>query len=690
MLFAMPPVDHRGAPRRPDIQGLRALAVLLVVLHHADLPVPGGFVGVDVFFVISGFVLTRLLWRELRESGRIDLWAFYARRVKRLLPALAVVLAFVAVGSLIFQSPLGLQQQTARTGIAAALFAANGELFTIGGYFSAPSDLHPLVHTWSLAVEEQFYFVFPAVLIAAWWVARHRRPSTRTRTVAATIAGVFALSLAASVLLTSSSGPPFDSPSSNQAFAFYASPVRAWEFALGALLAIAEWRLARLRRAVGTAAAVGGVALLLVAAFGFDGTTAFPGSAALVPVLGAGLLVLAGTVGRNVVTTALGTRPLGWIGDLSYGWYLWHWPFIVFAHATWPDLGTWVLVVAAAASLAPAWLTYRFVEEPIRSSVRFRGRRVVALGLACALLPALLFAGLWLNSRAPSSTMADLVTQASYHADLTRRCAANLPGDPRTAGSCTWRVPHPRGTVVLVGDSNAGQFVEPAAAAANAAGFDLTLATYGGCPFTDIITSHDTPYDDKACRGFVSAWTDALATSRPSLVLLANASHYAEGGNGLSFTSRTTGEVASDLAGKSRLLEKGTVSTVSRLTESGVPVVVLYAVPQFDDFDLRTCPAFRIYLDETACGRSQSRTEAESTRYSRGPEVRAIAGLPLAAGVDFIDYLCTPDACSAQRDGQWIYRDESHLSVGGALGLTPRFEQLVRSHARSAAAPPEN
>jgi hypothetical protein len=489
------------------------------------------------------------------------------------------------------------------------------------------------------------------------------------------------ISLAASALLTSSTGLPFHSLSLNQAFAFYGSPVRAWEFALGALLAIAEWRLARLRRWVGTAAALGGVALLVTAAFGFDDTTSFPGTAALVPVLGAGLLIVAGTLGRNVVTTVLGTRPLGWIGDLSYGWYLWHWPFIVFARATWPHLGPWVLAIAAAASLVPAWLSYRFVENPIRLNARFRGRRVVALGLACALLPTVLFAGLWLSTRAPSDTMADLAAQNVHHADLTRHCTANLPGDPRTADSCTWRVPQPKGTVALVGDSNAGQFAEPAAAAANAAGYDLTLATYGGCPFTDLVATHDTSYDDKACRAFVSAWTDALATSRPSLVLLANSSSYV-GQNGLSFTSRTTGEVATDVAGKSRLLEQGMASTVSRLTRSGVPVVVVHAVPQFAEFDLRTCPAFRIYLDEAACGKSESRAHAESIRYSRGPEARAIAGNPLATGIDFIDDLCTPDVCTTERDGRWLYRDGAHLSVGGATILTPRFSGLVRSYAR--------
>lgn len=165
---ALPTTTQHGEHRRPDIQGLRAIAVILVILFHADLPIRGGFIGVDVFFVISGFVITRLLWQELQQTGRIRLRVFYTRRVRRLLPALALVLVFVAIGEFIFQSPLGLQQDTARTGIAAALFAANAELFRRVGYFAVTQESQPLLHTWTLAVEEQFYFVFPLLLTLAW------------------------------------------------------------------------------------------------------------------------------------------------------------------------------------------------------------------------------------------------------------------------------------------------------------------------------------------------------------------------------------------------------------------------------------------------------------------------------------------------------------------------------------------
>lgn len=170
------------AQRRHDIQGLRGVAVLLVVLYHASLPVAGGFTGVDVFFVISGFVIARALWTELRSTGRIDLRHFYARRIKRLLPALALLLvAVAAMGAL--ASPIGAQRESALTGIAASLFAANAYLYHLpAGYFDVNTGLVPLLHTWTLAVEEQFYLVFPGLLLASWHLTgRWRRGSARWR-----------------------------------------------------------------------------------------------------------------------------------------------------------------------------------------------------------------------------------------------------------------------------------------------------------------------------------------------------------------------------------------------------------------------------------------------------------------------------------------------------------------------------
>ena len=230
--------------RRADIQGLRAVAVLLVVAFHAGLPVPGGFSGVDVFFAISGFVITGTLLRELTSAGRIDLPRFYVRRIRRLLPALALMVTTVAVlGTL--ASPLATQRTGALTGIAASVFAANVYLYQLPtGYFDVSATLDPLLHTWTLAVEEQFYLVFPALLILGWACTRGRGERGRRLGTAAIVAAVSVVSYVLAVRLAGGWAPGgLDSPES---FGFYGSPTRAWEFGLGALVALAAPWLAKL------------------------------------------------------------------------------------------------------------------------------------------------------------------------------------------------------------------------------------------------------------------------------------------------------------------------------------------------------------------------------------------------------------------------------------------------------------
>lgn len=251
-----PPADHSrngpapeaGKSRRSDIQGLRAVAVLLVVAFHAGVPVRGGFVGVDVFFAISGFVITTILLPELETSGRLDLPRFYMRRVRRLLPALGVMLTFVlAVGALL--TPLANQHMTALTGIAASVFAANVYLLNLGtGYFDVGTGWNPLLHTWTLAVEEQFYIVFPALLLLGWRLGKGRGMFRSPRRAAAIVLGgvcaaSFTLSLALSGgWLSLGAGSP-------ERLAFYGSATRAWEFGAGALLALGHlsWRASQER-----------------------------------------------------------------------------------------------------------------------------------------------------------------------------------------------------------------------------------------------------------------------------------------------------------------------------------------------------------------------------------------------------------------------------------------------------------
>src|SRR5919198_1391735 len=316
---------------RADVQGLRALAVLLVVAYHAGLPLPAGFVGVDVFFVISGFVITGLVLRQL-DAGRFSLAEFYARRTKRLLPALVLMLLVVLVVSFLLQSPRGPQQTTAKTAVGAMLLVANLVILrTSGGYFDAAATANPLLHVWSLSVEEQFYLGFSVLLLLAWWVGR--RGGAGVRSTAAAVAALTAASLALAVACTYANGPVW-SVGDPASLAFYSSPTRAWEFGVGALIAC--WAHRRTddhqvgkRLAVLTAAA--SLALLAGTILLVDGRTPWPGVMALLPVAATAGLIVAGTLAPNPVSRLLSRRPAVWVGDLSYSLYLWHWPLIAFA-----------------------------------------------------------------------------------------------------------------------------------------------------------------------------------------------------------------------------------------------------------------------------------------------------------------------------------------------------------------------
>ena len=303
--------------RRPDIQGMRAIAVLVVVAFHAGLPVPGGFVGVDTFFVISGFVITAMLNRQWQQSGGIKFGSFYLRRFKRLTPALALMIAVTTVLSVLFLSPLGPQQAAGQTAIGAMMLVANFVIATTtGGYFTPKADTNPLLHTWSLSVEEQFYLVFPALMLFGWMLTRSRRCSTPLGPLLI-VAGIGVLSFA--LAATSSDGVSI--PGFQRVLGFYSPVTRVWEFAAGALLALVFtlWRptSGRLCNALG----IIGLALVIGSVLGINERTPFPGVWTLLPVTGTMLVILAGTHASGPVFRALSTRPMVRIGDWSYSIY---------------------------------------------------------------------------------------------------------------------------------------------------------------------------------------------------------------------------------------------------------------------------------------------------------------------------------------------------------------------------------
>ncbi len=620
-------------PLRADIQGLRAVAVLLVVAYHAGLPLPGGFSGVDVFFAISGFVITSTLLRELSTDGRIDLWRFYARRVRRLLPALAVMLTVVALLGT-FASPLAAQRTGALTGIAASFFGANVYLAQLPtGYFDVSSTLDPLLHTWTLAVEEQFYLFFPLLLLLGWACAR------RTA-AAALVAAISVGSFAAAVALAGTS------------LGFYSAFTRAWEFGAGALIAIAAPWLARIPPRFAALVGAAGLAAIGLTAFGVRETAGDPRDV-LLAVGGTCALLLAG---RGPAARLLSAAPAVWLGNLSYSWYLWHWPLIVFAVALWPA-ARGAALVAGVLSLVPAWLSYRYVENPIRLGARFRGRRVFGLAGACIAVPvAASLALLATNSvllRSPAIT--SWQASRAVHADQTRGCDR-----PDELERCLWRSRGSNGRVVLVGDSQAGQFTEPVVRAAARAGYDAVVATRNACPFGAVVVTR-APDTAEACARFNDGTMDALTRMRPDVVVLASRSDFYVG----------------DVAARAQQWRRGLAAVIERLNDVGTHVVVVHPIPRLEAAPYG-CAALTIIV--RACSGAVSRTAAErERRLAVTAERAAVSGARSAAAVDFDDVLCGVLRCAGAHAGTWTYRDSNHLTISGSLLLTERFARIFEA-----------
>jgi peptidoglycan/LPS O-acetylase OafA/YrhL len=358
---------------RDDIQGLRAIAVLTVIASHANVPfLPGGFVGVDVFFVISGFLISQLLFREVEKSGRVSIPGFYARRARRILPAATLVTVATMAASAVWLSAIDLLE-VVKDSLWAVFFAANIHFAAVGtDYFAQEEPPSPLQHYWSLSVEEQFYLVWPALLLVLLLIARRR--SLPRPLVLGVLATVTLASFLWSVVSTSS----------DPLAAYFSTPARAWELGLGALTAlVASAVAARWSGLVRGLVCGAGLVLIAVACVSYTDQTPFPGSAAALPVVGSALVLLAGAGGQAtqpLPIRALGVRPMRVVGDWSYSLYLWHWPVLIIAERKLGHgLGFWRTVVCVAVVFVLSALTFRYVEQPFRSPKRFPVRRALTL-----------------------------------------------------------------------------------------------------------------------------------------------------------------------------------------------------------------------------------------------------------------------------------------------------------------------
>lgn len=632
---------------RPDVQGLRAFAMGAVALFHASVPMfGGGYVGVDVFFVISGFLITGLLVREIERSGRIDFAAFYARRIRRLLPAALLVLVATALAAYLLLSPIE-QRELVRPLLASAVYSGNFWFaLQATDYLGADVHANPVLHMWSLAVEEQFYLVWPLLILLA---VRAGAPAGVRRRLAIVMSATAVVSFAACVWLTHISQP----------WAFFASPVRAWEFAAGGLTYLAAARLAHLRRATRVMLLSLGLGMMLAAVLLYDSATRFPGMAAALPVAGAVLVIAAGTGATGFRSPILDNGVARTLGDWSYSWYLWHWPVLVFPQALLGPLGLaerlfWVFV-----SLALAAVTYHTVENRVRFNVVLARTplRGIAMGGALTTLGILGVLGLRASSASALAdpAQADLVAartdMPSIYSD-----GCHLPFRAVDFPECAYGDPSAARTMVLFGDSHAAQWFPALERIALTRGWRLVSLTKSGCPAVDVSLFNlalGRPYEE------CDAWRDAvmrrIASERPALVVVANASLYLE-------DERQQLDIDA--------WKQGLARTVAGLREADAGVLVLHDTPR-PDFDVPACLSRSMWHGAHG-GCSFDRQVPDPALLAVEQEIAA-ADLQVHVA-DVSRVMCGETRCETVIDGRVAYRDDNHLSTEMSRALAPLIE----------------
>jgi peptidoglycan/LPS O-acetylase OafA/YrhL len=663
---------------RGDVEGLRALAVCAVLAYHAGVSnVGGGYVGVDVFFVVSGFLITGLLLRELERTGTVSLGRFYARRMRRLLPLTLLVLGVVVALSWLVLSPVE-RRSVFGDVIASALYVVNWRQAQQAVDYSAMgAAAGPVQHFWSLSVEEQFYLVWPLLLLAVFKACR--RPHRRRARLGAVLGAVAVASLAYSVFLTSQEGGA----------AYFSTLTRAWELAAGGLLALVpahRWRA--LPRRTPAVLATAGLAAVAVAAFGFSDVTPFPGFAALLPVLGTVAIIGAGSASTDhPVARALNLRPVRHVGRISYSWYLWHWPAIVFATAAFEGLPTSLLLAVVALSWIPAVVTHKLVEEYFRRAPAFATTlRGLSLGAACTGLAVV--AGTVSTAAVPRVPLASpgqvSGVRALHDGTGPQRTADALRPLPEQATddrgrahddgclvghretkspACVYGVPSSDTTVVLFGDSHAMQYQPALDRVAKDRGWRLVVLTKSGCTPADVPT-----YNGQLKREYTECdtWRDnalsRIEREEPAMVVT---------GNRATQRAAEDGERMSP-EGSAEALRDGYVRTLDRLRGADAKVVVLADNPH-PPRDMPACVSDSLdSLTDCAFPEKQGlgfpRVNADAAKQTSGVSL-----------IDPTDALCRDGTCPAVVGNALVYRNSAHITATYMRTLTGWLNEALPS-----------
>jgi peptidoglycan/LPS O-acetylase OafA/YrhL len=671
---------------RPDIQGLRAVAVVLVLLSHAGFGfASGGYVGVDVFFVLSGFLITSLLVKEVFDTGKISIAGFYARRARRILPAASLVILATVIGSWLW-FPVTRLEAVMQDAFTVIVYVVNYRLVAEQTeYLNADQMPSPFQQFWSLAVEEQFYLVWPLLLIGLLILAG-RSPRKFLSAAVAASAAVFAISLVLSVLVTQQSQPT----------AYYAGHTRAWELAAGALLALSlpTWR--KTPKALAWILGIGGLAMVLAAGFLFGESTPFPGYAAMLPVAGTMLVIVAGTSGADhPVGRLLSTGPFQFFGKISYSLYLWHWPILVLIPlAVGAESSVLLNVVLLIGAVAIAQCSYQYVEEPVRNARFLKTNSMwgLALGVLCSVLCIGLIVTLTTaftktggqSEGDPLEATTDaevLETRLEDGAALTEIPADLVPSLDEAEDDkpliyengchieqeavalpdgCVFGDAEADTTVVLMGDSHAAQWFPALEAIATEQGWRLLTRTKSACTAVDVrVENSAMEREYTECTDWRDAVFDELAELQPDMVVLSSTDPTVITEDGESVPETWLG---------------GWERTVTTLSDTGATVVAIADTPWAESSvpDCLSLPANQ--NDPRQCVIDPDEAVAKPELRADAMELQGELG---ATVIDPMAWFCLEDACPVIVENTLVYRDRHHMTTYYAKSLATLLEEQL-------------
>ena len=644
---------------RADIEGLRAIAILLVVACHATVPgLAGGFVGVDVFYVLSGYLITGLLVQEIRTTGELRFAGFYARRLRRLMPALLLMLAVTCVFGRLLLAPAD-QPEQASAAASAALWVSNFHFaFSNMGYFAPGPETNLFLHTWSLGVEEQFYLVWPllVVIVMGAWEGAKRAPDARR--LKWLFGAIFVISFALSLYWTRHAPH----------LAFYMMPSRGWQFALGALVFLmvgspqcqpdASVPARRWLPLLGWL----GLAAILLAAFTINGSMPYPGLRALLPTCGAALVLAAGARGASSgVGRILSWRPMQAIGRVSYSWYLWHWPVLLLGAVLLDATNGWIRLALVVFSLLLATLSYRYFETPIRHYRKLLAKPRLAVFAALAIMVlAGSFALRWhADALARMKTPEQLRYEAAhYDAPVIYRMGCDDWYHSAQVKICAFGPSNAAHTAIAIGDSVALQWFPAYARIFDKPGWRLLVITKSSCPMVDVpIFYPRIGREYTECSQWRSDALHKVAGLKPDIVIM-----------GSTFTYDYT---------RSQWIN-GTKRVLDELAPAAREVYVMRSSPTLP-FDGPACVAPRSWLYTAIKGNNLCTSPAHTMRSDNvfGWLQTAASGFHNVHLIDLTDAICPGNTCHAEIGNEIVFRDDQHMTATFAASLAPKLARAL-------------